>query len=186
MDLHGTTLHIPMEPKKALEVLNEGCMDVIDYGKINGTDFFCTCGVGFDAFVSLKFAHAGKRGLLTYLEKTLQESLKYQPETYELKTENGVTKYKSFFLIACGNASQYGNNAYIAPQATLTEWIAGCDDSRNLSPFWMCLRSLFSYSIKQSIRTVGSRHSVVDDCVFVEPLRVWYISTVILWKRMLM
>ena len=32
-------LHIPMEPKRALEVLNEGCMDVIDYGKINGTDF---------------------------------------------------------------------------------------------------------------------------------------------------
>ena len=81
-------LHIPMEPKRALEVLNEGCMDVIDYGKINGTDFFCTCGVGFDAFVSLKFAHAGKRGLLTYLEKTLLESLKYEPETYELETEN--------------------------------------------------------------------------------------------------
>ncbi len=61
--------------------------------------FFCTCGVGFDAFVSLKFAHAGKRGVLTYLEKTLQESLKYQPETYELETENGVTKYKKLFLL---------------------------------------------------------------------------------------
>ena len=124
-------LHIPMEPKKALEVLNEGCLDTIDYGKINGTDFFCTCGVGFDAFVSLKFAHAGKRGLLTYLEKTLQESLKYQPETYELETENGVSKYKAF-LIACGNASQYGNNAYIAPQATLTD---GLLDVTILEPF---------------------------------------------------
>ena len=124
-------LHIPMEPKRALEVLNEGCMDVIDYGKINGTDFFCTCGVGFDAFVSLKFAHAGKRGLLTYLEKTLQESLKYEPETYELETENGVSKYKAF-LIACGNASQYGNNAYIAPQATLTD---GLLDVTILEPF---------------------------------------------------
>ena len=120
-----------MEPKRALEVLNEGCMDVIDYGKINGTDFFCTCGVGFDAFVSLKFAHAGKRGLLTYLEKTLQESLKYEPETYELETENGVSKYKAF-LIACGNASQYGNNAYIAPQATLTD---GLLDVTILEPF---------------------------------------------------
>ena len=124
-------LHIPMEPKKALEVLNEGCTDIIDYGKINGTDFFCTCGVGFDAFVSLKFAHAGKRGLLTYLEKTLQESLKYEPETYELETENGVSKYKAF-LIACGNASQYGNNAYIAPQATLTD---GLLDVTILEPF---------------------------------------------------
>ena len=91
-------LHIPMEPKRALEVLNEGCMDVIDYGKINGTDFFCTCGVGFDAFVSLKFANAGKRGLLTYLEKTLQESLTYQPETYELETEDGTYKYKAFLI----------------------------------------------------------------------------------------
>ena len=89
------------------------------------------CMTGFDAFVSLKFAHAGKRGLLTYLEKTLQESLKYQPETYELETENGVTKYKAF-LIACGNASQYGNNAYIAPQATLTD---GLLDVTILEPF---------------------------------------------------
>lgn len=124
-------LHIPMDPKKALEILNNGCIDIIDYGKINGNDFFCTCGVGFDAFVSLKFAHAGKRGPMTYLEKMLQESLTYQPETYELETENGVTKYKAF-LIACGNASQYGNNAYIAPQATLTD---GLLDVTILEPF---------------------------------------------------
>ena len=124
-------LQIPMEPKKALEVLNEGVSDIIDYGKINGTSFFCTCGLGFDAFVSLKFANAGKRGLLTYLEKTLQESLKYEPETYELETEDGISRYKAF-LIACGNASQYGNNAYIAPQATLTD---GLLDVTILEPF---------------------------------------------------
>lgn len=124
-------LHIPMEPKKALDILNEGLTDVIDYGKINGTSFFCTCGVGFDAFVSLKFANAGKRGLLTYLEKTLQESLKYEPETYELETEDGTYKYKAF-LIACGNASQYGNNAYITPQAMLTD---GLLDVTILEPF---------------------------------------------------
>lgn len=124
-------LEIPMDPKKALEILNVGLTDVIDYGKIDGTSFFCTCGVGFDAFVSLKFANAGKRGLLTYLEQTLQESLKYQPETYELETEDGTTKYKAF-LIACGNASQYGNNAYIAPQATLTD---GLLDVTILEPF---------------------------------------------------
>ena len=124
-------LHIPMEPKKALEIINDGVMDSIDYGKINGVDFFCTCGVGFDAFVSLKFANAGKRGPLTYLEKTLQESLTYQPETYELETEDGICKYKAF-LIACGNASQYGNNAYIAPQATLND---GLLDVTILEPF---------------------------------------------------
>lgn len=124
-------LQISMEPKKAVEIINEGIMDVIDYGKINDVPFFCTCGVGFDAFVSLKFAKAGRRGPLTYLEKTLLESLKYQPETYELETEDGTLKYKAF-LIACGNASQYGNNAYIAPQATLTD---GLLDVTILEPF---------------------------------------------------
>ena len=124
-------LQISMEPKKAIEIINEGIIDVIDYGKINEVPFFCTCGVGFDAFVSLKFAKAGRRGPLTYLEKTLLESLKYQPETYELETEDGTLKYKAF-LIACGNASQYGNNAYIAPQAMLTD---GLLDVTILEPF---------------------------------------------------
>ena len=53
-------LQISMEPKKAIEIINEGIIDVIDYGKINEVPFFCTCGVGFDAFVSLKFAKAGR------------------------------------------------------------------------------------------------------------------------------
>lgn len=37
-------LHIPLEPKKALDILNEGYLDVIDYGKINDTDFFVLVG----------------------------------------------------------------------------------------------------------------------------------------------
>lgn len=124
-------LQIPMEPKKAIDIINEGLIDVIDYGKINEVPFFCTCGVGFDAFVSLKFSKAGRRGPLTYLEKTLLESLKYRPETYELEMDGSTLRYKAF-LIACGNASQYGNNAYIAPQATLTD---GLLDVTILEPF---------------------------------------------------
>ena len=124
-------LHIPMDGKAAIDILNKGYQVCIDYGKINDIPFFCTCGVGFDAFVSLKFADSGKRGLLTYLENTLHESLTYQPETYEIENEEGTVKHKAF-LIACGNASQYGNNAYIAPQASLTD---GLMDVTILEPF---------------------------------------------------
>lgn len=124
-------LQIPMEPKKAIDIINEGLIDIIDYGKINGVLFFCTCGVGFDAFVSLQFSKAGKRGPLTYMEKTLLESLKYRPETYELEMDGSTSRYKAF-LIACGNASQYGNNAYITPQATLND---GLLDVTILEPF---------------------------------------------------
>ena len=76
--------------------------------------------MGFDAFISLKFAEAGKRGPITYVENVLKEGLKYQPETYEISDESGARRYKAF-LIACANASQYGNNAYIAPGATMKD-----------------------------------------------------------------
>ena len=124
-------LHIPMDPKAAIDIINQGNQLRIDYGKINNIPFFCTCGVGFDAFVSLKFADSGKRGLLTYLENTLHESLTYKPETYEIEKEEGTMKYQAF-LIACGNASQYGNNAYITPQASLTD---GLMDITIMEPF---------------------------------------------------
>ena len=113
-------LCLPLDIKKAIQILNTCRIEDFDYGVINGLPFFCTCGMGFDAFISLKFAEAGKRGPITYVENVLKEGLKYQPETYEVEDESGARKYKAF-LIACANASQYGNNAYIAPGATMKD-----------------------------------------------------------------
>ena len=124
-------LCIPMDVRKAIAIINNCKIEALDYGVINDFPFFCTCGMGFDAFISLKFAEAGKRGPITYIEKVLQEGLKYKPETYEIQDETGVTCHKAF-LIACANASQYGNNAYIAPKATMTD---GLMDVIIMEPF---------------------------------------------------
>ena len=113
-------LCLPINIKKAVETINACKIEEFDYGVINDQPFFCTCGMGFDAFISLKFAEAGKRGPITYVENVLKEGLKYQPETYEISDESGARRYKAF-LIACANASQYGNNAYIAPGATMKD-----------------------------------------------------------------
>ena len=113
-------LCLPLEIKKAINIINQGRIEEFDYGVINDLPFFCTCGMGFDAFISLKFAEAGKRGPITYVENVLKEGLKYKPETYEVEDETGAKRYKAF-LIACANASQYGNNAYIAPGATMKD-----------------------------------------------------------------
>jgi len=113
-------LCIPMDLKQALDIINACNIEAFDYGIINGLPFFCTCGMGFDAFISLKFAESGKRGPITYVENVLKEGLKYQPETYEVESDDGKHHYKAF-LIACANASQYGNNAYIAPGATMKD-----------------------------------------------------------------
>ena len=113
-------LCLPMDMKGALEIINMGETDHFDYGVINDQPFFCTCGMGFDAFVSLKFTESGKRGLATYVENVLKEGLTYQPDTYTVKDESGLHHYKAF-LIACANAAQYGNNAYIAPGASMQD-----------------------------------------------------------------
>ncbi|MCD8292702.1 MAG: diacylglycerol kinase family lipid kinase [Prevotellaceae bacterium] len=153
-------LQLPMEAKRAVEVINEGVTGFMDYGKINDTPFFCTCGIGFDAFVSLKFSESGRRGPLTYLEKALVEILKYRPETYEVETDGSTSRYQAF-LIACGNASQYGNNAYITPQATVTD---GLLDVTILEPFTVLdvpslAFQLFNKTIDQNsrIKTVRCR-----------------------------
>ena len=124
-------LLIPMKIKGAIQVLNDCEITDLDYGIINEHPFFCTCGVGFDAFISEKFAEAGKRGPITYLENILKEGLKYEPETYEIEAENGTIKKKAF-LISCANASQYGNNAYMAPQASMSD---GMIDVIIMEPF---------------------------------------------------
>lgn len=124
-------LLLPLNVRKAIDVINRSEVRQLDYGIINGYHFFCTCGMGFDAFVSMKFAEAGKRGPITYVENVLREGLKYKPETYTIEDESGTLQYKAF-LISCANASQYGNNAYIAPQASMSD---GLMDVIIMEPF---------------------------------------------------
>ncbi len=113
-------LCIPMDTRRALAIIKECKTEQFDYGVVNGLPFFCTCGMGFDAFISLKFAESGKRGPITYVENVLREGLRYKPEVYEITDDSQTVQYKAF-LIACANASQYGNNAYIAPGATMKD-----------------------------------------------------------------
>lgn len=113
-------LMLPINVRKSIEIINRCEVHDLDYGIINGLPFFCTCGMGFDAFISMKFAMSGKRGPISYAENVLKEGLSYQPETYEIIDETGKKRHKAF-LISCANASQYGNNAYIAPQASMSD-----------------------------------------------------------------
>jgi YegS/Rv2252/BmrU family lipid kinase len=114
-------LMLPINMEGAMQVITECVIHDLDYGVINNHPFFCTCGMGFDAFISQKFADAGKRGPLTYIENVLIEGLKYEPETYSVTLDgNDAEPYKAF-LISVANASQYGNDAYIAPKASMSD-----------------------------------------------------------------
>lgn len=113
-------LNIPVDVRAALEIIAEGRTEVCDCGEVNGHNFFCTFGLGFDATVSHKFAESKRRGKLTYISNTFKEYLNYQPDEYVIFANGQVITDRAFVVAVC-NASQYGNNAYIAPQASITD-----------------------------------------------------------------
>ena len=153
-------LGIPINPRSAIEFINKALPVSVDYGKINDFPFFCTCGIGFDAFVSHSFSKGKRRGLFGYMNNTLMDFIKYESEVYEVETEWNRKKHKAF-LIACGNAAQYGNNAYIAPKASMRD---GMLSVTILEPFTvvdipMILGQLFSRNLCQNnrIKTIDTR-----------------------------
>jgi len=113
-------LSIPMNTKAAIHQLNHSELIQMDYGRVNGQPFFCTCGTGFDAYVSTEFAKSQNRGVMTYIEKMITGYFNYKSQNYHL-VGSGIDLKDNAFVITFANASQWGNNAYIAPQASVQD-----------------------------------------------------------------
>ena len=113
-------LHIPMNVKDALALIARNHVEQVDYCMVNDRPFFCTCGAGFDAQVSHKFSEAGTRGIVTYIKTTINEFFKYHGENFKIHIDGNLIEEHAF-VVACCNAAQYGNNAFIAPQASMQD-----------------------------------------------------------------
>ena len=113
-------LHIPLDYKEAVDLILKEKSIAIDAGVINGQHFFCTAGLGFEAVVGNRFNTSKQRGLISYINFCAQEYLRYRPENYILNIE-GNTYNTRAFLITFANAAQWGNDAYIAPEADITD-----------------------------------------------------------------
>lgn len=114
------SLGIPQDVDAALKIIADGHKMKCDRGIVNRHPFYCTFGVGFDAVVSEKFASMSRRGRITYIRSVLREFLNYRSQPYAISVNGAVITEKALLIAVC-NASQYGNNAYIAPQAKLTD-----------------------------------------------------------------
>ncbi len=151
-------LDIPMDINEALEIINSRNIGQYDYCTANDHPFFCTCGVGFDAQVSAKFAKSGKRGPLSYVKSAVSEYLKYRPQSYRITSPEGTIAEKAF-IIACGNASQYGNNAYIAPNADMQDGLIDVTVILPITPLDTAMLGilLFSRHIDQDTNIISFR-----------------------------
>jgi diacylglycerol kinase (ATP) len=114
----GRHLGIHRAGHGAFRTLLEGRPLAIDTGVINGFPFFCAAGTGFEALIASRFSSLASRGFTGYLKTSARAWWSYQPERYTIQHAKGSVQVEAFTL-AVANSSQYGNNALIAPRASV-------------------------------------------------------------------
>jgi diacylglycerol kinase (ATP) len=114
----GRHLGIHQAGDGAFRTLLTGQPLAIDTGLINGFPFFCAAGMGFEAVIASRFATLSSRGFAGYVRTGINAWRGYHPERYTIQHGRGRHEVEAFTL-AIANSSQYGNNAYIAPHASV-------------------------------------------------------------------
>ena len=119
---NGFARHIglPIDAARSLDACQSGPVVTIDTGEVNGTPFLGVMGIGFDAEIAHRFAASSTRGMRTYVKEGLRAFRTYRPQEYEL-TVDGRTFRRTAWVVAVSNSSQYGNDAKIAPAASLQD-----------------------------------------------------------------
>lgn len=115
---NGLGRHLGISSRNAFPVLATGAPLAIDTGFVNRDPFFCAAGTGFEAVIASQFATLTSRGFIGYLRTGLRAWRHHRPENYTIHHADGRTRLAAFTL-AIANAAQYGNNAFIAPGASV-------------------------------------------------------------------
>lgn len=114
------TLRIPLDPAKAIALINQGNRIKIDLGKVNDRIFVSNVGVGFDALVAKKFAKSERRGMAIYSWIVTKHLWMYKEWEWAVEVDGAPLQEKAFILTVA-NAQQFGYNFKIAPTADLQD-----------------------------------------------------------------
>ncbi|HEY3370687.1 MAG TPA: diacylglycerol kinase family protein [Prolixibacteraceae bacterium] len=129
-------LGISTNMRKSSRHLLEGTDLQIDVCRINQQRFLCTSGIGFDARVADLMSKASSRGFMRYIQLVIKESILYSPLNIKMKID-GQPLNQPAFLITFANASQFGNNAFIAPAASMTDGLIDVVVVKPFSKLWL-------------------------------------------------
>ena len=113
---------------------------MIDSAEINEHPFFCTAGLGFEAYVAHVFAQQPVRGLPTYIRTAFRAYWAYRPGRFRINGE----QEKPLFSLTFANAGQFGNNAWMAPTANIAD---GRLEQCEMRPFPIQLSGLLTWRL---------------------------------------
>lgn len=113
-------LGIPLKIEDAVSSVFNSQELSMDVFTLNGKLSLNVSGIGFDGHVTNLFGVKSGRGLMGYVSVTAQEFMTFREFSAEIQIDD-TTFSRSAFIIAVANSSQYGNNAYIAPEASVCD-----------------------------------------------------------------
>jgi len=111
-------LHIPLDPIKALDLINRKAICQIDTVTINQIPFISIAGTGYDAQVADDYAKDQHRGFETYFRYIVSNFFKMREKDYTIVLPNRSINTKAFF-ISFANSNQMGYDVPISPKASL-------------------------------------------------------------------
>lgn len=117
-------LGIPSSPRKAIRLAIAGKKFAMDTGTANGLPFLNVMGIGFDAEISAQFNQLERRGSWPYFRVGWHTFRRWKPFSFTLSHGPSISGHA--WLITVANASQYGNNAFIAPEAAIADGDLDC------------------------------------------------------------
>ena len=111
-------LDIPLNPIKALELINKGFCRKIDTVDINDRTFISIAGTGYDAKVAEDYSNDKHRGFDTYFKYIVRDFFALKDQEYILELPDKTIEAKAFF-ISFANSNQMGYDVPISPKASL-------------------------------------------------------------------
>ena len=120
-------------------------------------------GLGFDAQVAHDFADAPKRGLTTYVQKTIKNFFSATAYSFILTAGDKEIKTEAFF-ISIANSNQFGNNFTIAPKASLTDGLLDIvimTKQNKLSILFQTLKQISGFNKVKSVDIIDENSSLI-------------------------
>ena len=116
----------------------------IDMITVNDEPCLNVAGVGLDSFVAHSFDKLGTRGFWSYVWVTIGNFIRLRPFRAEIMIEGEDTVSEDLFVLVAANTRQFGNYAFIAPDAVPND---GMVDIVMLKPFPKLLFPVIIYQL---------------------------------------
>jgi YegS/Rv2252/BmrU family lipid kinase len=129
-----------MNVRSLLTDINRSESTDIDVIEINDNLCLNVAGIGLDSFVAHSFNNLKLRGFIPYIWLTFKTFLALRPFHVKIKCDGKEIVSEKLFVLTIANTRQFGNNAFIAPDAKPND---GMIDIVMIRPFPKILGSIF-------------------------------------------